>query len=453
MDRCIFCGQESTTTHVCTGMPEPTVTVTLVPSGVVEIPCAMPAGVEPPFVPGFVRQELPPHILNDCPADADDRTIIRRARHTIYALRPFKDQCQAQWRTLTEYHWLLAELRGISTNAPAGDLLNRFLQIRGWVNTYLEEHKLPDLADPDYKDIRCTCGSGAHPRTCLKHPWGMHTHCEELNIENLRANLEEAEKSEELLKAEVQRLRAERTQYDCRYTPGPVADLTGSHCPMDEPCLRCQNERLTERVNDLEHDCEVMARGAEEAKSPEYNESVIEELSRENARLTTWVNDLQAGMSVNCVYCGHNYGPKEDTPATMADILKAHVEQCPKHPLSAAKARIAELEALNDVRSGEWCKQNRAEGRGGCGMCAVCCNELKERAENAELKLTVKLDGYRELAEKAAKAEEERDRAVMLHTEEESIRWRLEARVAELEAKLENARQENAPGCWRPGER
>ena len=31
----------------------------------------------------------------------------------------------------------------------------------------------------------------------------------------------------------------------------------------------------------------------------------------------------------------------------MADVLKAHIEQCPKHPLSQAKAEIERLEHEN----------------------------------------------------------------------------------------------------------
>ena len=47
-----------------------------------------------------------------------------------------------------------------------------------------------------------------------------------------------------------------------------------------------------------------------------------------------WVDDLQAGMYINCIYCGHRYGPDTEVTATMADILKEHIEQCPKHPMS-----------------------------------------------------------------------------------------------------------------------
>lgn len=69
-------------------------------------------------------------------------------------------------------------------------------------------------------------------------------------------------------------------------------------------------------------------------------------------RLTAWLADLQSGMYINCVYCGHRYGPRETTPATtkeaaptMAQVLKAHVEQCPEHPMSALKRTLARRDA------------------------------------------------------------------------------------------------------------
>jgi len=60
-------------------------------------------------------------------------------------------------------------------------------------------------------------------------------------------------------------------------------------------------------------------------------------------QLKDWVSDLQSGMYVNCVYCGHRYGPKEDTPVAMADVLKEHIAVCPDHPLSHANQEIEEL--------------------------------------------------------------------------------------------------------------
>jgi|GEM_PF-2607979 len=66
-------------------------------------------------------------------------------------------------------------------------------------------------------------------------------------------------------------------------------------------------------------------------------------------QLRQWVHDCQAGMYINCVYCGHRYGPDDEVPATMAEVLKEHIEQCPEHPMSALKAerdQLAEENAL-----------------------------------------------------------------------------------------------------------
>lgn len=72
-----------------------------------------------------------------------------------------------------------------------------------------------------------------------------------------------------------------------------------------------------------------------------------------------WIADLQSGLYVNCVYCGHRYGPRETTPATlqetvpsMADVLTAHVERRPRHPLAASRARVEQLTlALDELLS------------------------------------------------------------------------------------------------------
>ena len=68
------------------------------------------------------------------------------------------------------------------------------------------------------------------------------------------------------------------------------------------------------------------------------------EAEDEIKRLEQWVNDCQAGMYINCVYCGHRYGPEDKVKATMQDVLKEHIEKCPKHPLFEAKLRINKLE-------------------------------------------------------------------------------------------------------------
>lgn len=66
-------------------------------------------------------------------------------------------------------------------------------------------------------------------------------------------------------------------------------------------------------------------------------------LQEENLKLKQWINDLQSGMYVNCVYCGHRYGPEGETPVSMAEVLKEHIENCPNHPVSELKQQIKEL--------------------------------------------------------------------------------------------------------------
>ncbi len=64
------------------------------------------------------------------------------------------------------------------------------------------------------------------------------------------------------------------------------------------------------------------------------------EESEELVRLRQWIDDLQSDMYINCVYCGHRYGPNDEVPSTMADILKEHIEQCSKHPMAKMKRRL-----------------------------------------------------------------------------------------------------------------
>jgi hypothetical protein len=82
----------------------------------------------------------------------------------------------------------------------------------------------------------------------------------------------------------------------------------------------------------------------------------IEMLEAENARLRKWVCDLQSGMYVSCVYCGHRYGPQDKVPATMAEALKQHIAICQDHPMSGlmrgCRAAAYALRSLLAVREG-----------------------------------------------------------------------------------------------------
>lgn len=91
-------------------------------------------------------------------------------------------------------------------------------------------------------------------------------------------------------------------------------------------------------------------RSIPETLAPLY--SYIESIEADNNQLQAdlkrykeWVNDLQSGMYVNCIYCGYRYGPADKVPVSMAEVLKQHIEQCPEHPMSKLKAKNAELES------------------------------------------------------------------------------------------------------------
>lgn len=80
---------------------------------------------------------------------------------------------------------------------------------------------------------------------------------------------------------------------------------------------------------------------------------MLEVLRAENARLLRWVQDLQSGMYINCVYCGHRYGPKDEVPVSMAEVLKQHVAHCPEHPMSQCVKQLqAASHALRSYESG-----------------------------------------------------------------------------------------------------
>jgi hypothetical protein len=96
----------------------------------------------------------------------------------------------------------------------------------------------------------------------------------------------------------------------------------------------------------------VLAKDLAATPYPELR-SLLVELVGALRRRERWVADLQSGLYVNCVYCGHRYGPGETTPVSMADALKAHVAQCPEHPMSAlADAGVAAHHALKSYQFG-----------------------------------------------------------------------------------------------------
>jgi hypothetical protein len=72
-------------------------------------------------------------------------------------------------------------------------------------------------------------------------------------------------------------------------------------------------------------------------------QSLAEEAAKKIFSLKSWVDDLQSGMYINCVYCGYQYGPKDSTPVAMSAVLKEHIEQCPEHPMRKLKIEYVAL--------------------------------------------------------------------------------------------------------------
>ncbi len=74
----------------------------------------------------------------------------------------------------------------------------------------------------------------------------------------------------------------------------------------------------------------------------ECKECKIEELAKQLVKYREWIDDLQSGMYINCVYCGHRYPP--GTRGVKQQVLYEHIKVCPEHPLSKAEEKIKQLE-------------------------------------------------------------------------------------------------------------
>lgn len=94
----------------------------------------------------------------------------------------------------------------------------------------------------------------------------------------------------------------------------------------------------------IDETCVCGARYQLDTSIPEHTESLLpsfEQWRRIHAAchevielnsLRKWIADLQTGLYINCVYCGHRYGPNEvEVPA---DALRRHVAECPAHPMA-----------------------------------------------------------------------------------------------------------------------
>lgn len=93
-------------------------------------------------------------------------------------------------------------------------------------------------------------------------------------------------------------------------------------------------------------------------------------LNQELVRYRRWVADLQSGMYVNCIYCGHRYPP--GTPGVQADVLYSHIKECPEHPLSKAHDVIRRLREENE-------RLRTRLGQGDDGMLSTAYHKVNGR--------------------------------------------------------------------------
>lgn len=98
--------------------------------------------------------------------------------------------------------------------------------------------------------------------------------------------------------------------------------------------------------------------GFDDGPAGYVTEEAYAEIEEERDRLKQHVADLQSGMYINCVYCGHRYGPADSTPVSKAEMLKVHIMECPEHPMSELKASL-ELEKL--YRMNSWIREMTLE--------------------------------------------------------------------------------------------
>lgn len=74
----------------------------------------------------------------------------------------------------------------------------------------------------------------------------------------------------------------------------------------------------------------------------EFDEYFPDNVARKYKILEQWIADLQSGLHINCVYCGHRYPP--GTPDVRDNVLYEHIKICPKHPLSKALVEYEQLQ-------------------------------------------------------------------------------------------------------------
>lgn len=190
----------------------------------------------------------------------------------------------------------------------------------------------------------------------------------------------------------------------------------------------------------------------------------LDHLDALHAKATSPVFVLQVqsnGLAIVGANGEHIFEDFAKHPALSADDAASMVALHNAYPALAAEIRA--LRAQDSVRSGSWCKGNRDEGRGECGLCPWCCRSASARAIAAEVERDALAKRVRE-AEALAEAEfaerkrisEASDRAVIAANEK--ALEHLEARIrAEAErdalrevARIAQARCDDADPRWAP---
>jgi len=95
------------------------------------------------------------------------------------------------------------------------------------------------------------------------------------------------------LRARIARLEAERSRFDCRFA-GSLAETSGSHCPIDDPCDRCRHEREVAalRADLAAAESRADALGAKIGKAPEGSHP-----DEQEPRGATWHEERQNWQS------------------------------------------------------------------------------------------------------------------------------------------------------------
>lgn len=128
------------------------------------------------------------------------------------------------------------ELAVISLTKALGDEQDRAAELAGEVEELAKEfrdicHEMPGVAFMDPPD-------GGSPSLAVQ-------------VGRMREALQTQDAEVTRLTAELAALRAERSTMDCRFA-GQYWEASGSHCPLDSPCVRCERDRLREEYDILE---------------------------------------------------------------------------------------------------------------------------------------------------------------------------------------------------------